>query len=117
LKKIIDNKPVHLKPQNCNGKEGTKKQWPDLSVCDLVYCPESLNDMCAYEIMIHYERFLMDARKTGKTFFPFLDDHPSSHAVYLKQMKTMKIPIITASDGFQNIKRAPCKLVNVHFLR
>ena len=56
--------------------------------------------------MMKYERGYYNGSKStnSNTKLPFSDDHPGCKVIYMKEMKHVKIPIISVSDGFPDIE-------------
>ena len=98
----LDDKDIDFKLRNCKGKSKKKTYWSDSTVNDIVYRPDCLVEKGAYELLMNYERGYYNGSNNTKSL-PFQDDHPGSDVIFLKQSKKVKIPIISASDGFHDI--------------
>ena len=82
-----------------------KKHWPDSTVYDIMHRLDELSDMCAYELIIKYERGFYNGNNNGHSDrkLPFMKDRPGVEVLHLKRAKKTMIPIIYASDGFHDI--------------
>ena len=69
------------------------------------FCPIELEDKCAYELMMNFERgyYYRNNKRCTDNKLPMDEDHPGFHAVFFKKSKHYTIPIISASDGFHDI--------------
>ena len=94
IEDYLDDKPVNFKSRNCKGKHGKKQFWADSFVNDIVYRSDCLAEVCAYELILHYERGYYNRNNTGQSDskYPFLPDHPGVDVIYHKKMKKLKFP-------------------------
>ena len=56
IEAYLDDKPIHFRPRFQKGKNEQNKHWPDSTVYDIVFRSEQLENLCAYELMMTYER-------------------------------------------------------------
>ncbi len=84
--------------------------WPDHSVNDYLYRPNSMEDMCFYEFIASCDCIHMSFNKMNNTDhtgmpilqdgeFAFQFDHPGRRYCYLKKSQKLKIPKISMPKG------------------
>ena len=78
IEDYLDGNTINFKPRNRKSKDGKKTYWPDSTVYDIIYRPETLEDVCAYDLMMKYERGYYNGKKTLLTI-------PSCHLQTITQ--------------------------------
>eukprot|EP00957_Ditylum_brightwellii_P016680 1254265-Ditylum_brightwellii.AAC.1 len=65
--------------------------------------------------MMKYERRKLNqsSKESGIQKNIFDDDHPGKHAIFLRESKHFKVPMITASEGFHDIRDLEIELNHV----
>eukprot|EP00957_Ditylum_brightwellii_P119104 9084314-Ditylum_brightwellii.AAC.1 len=98
MEDFLDDRPINFKPRHLKNGNNKTEYWADSSVCDIVHRPLSLENVCAYELMMKYERGKCNqsSKESGVQKHIFDDDHPGEHAIFLRESKHFKVPMITA---------------------
>ena len=111
LNKLNGEEPGDFELRRKNRSEsGDVVLWPDYSVNDYLYRPNSMEDMCFYEFIASCDRIHMSFNKMNNTDhtgmpilqdgeFPFQFDHPGRRYCYLKKSQKLKIPKISMPKG------------------
>eukprot|EP00957_Ditylum_brightwellii_P023975 1807840-Ditylum_brightwellii.AAC.1 len=102
MEDFLDEKPIHFKPRQSKKGKGKTECWADSSVYDIVHRLPSLDNICAYELMMKYERSKLNQsdKESGVNKHLFDNEHPGRHTIFLRKSKHFKVPIITANKGF-----------------
>ena len=111
LNKLNGEEPGDFVLRRKNRSEsGDVVLWPDYSVNDYLYRPNTMEDMCFYEFTASCDQVHMSFNKMNNTDhtgmpilqdgeFAFQFDHPNRRYCYLKKSQKLKIPKISMPKG------------------
>lgn len=101
LADVVDGKEVSFRLRK---SRQSGKLWADSFANDVIWRPAELENMCSYEMQMHYEKTLSKAvSKVGDTPLSFIGDHPGKKHAYLRRLERSKIPMISMGIGMPDM--------------
>eukprot|EP00957_Ditylum_brightwellii_P041515 3144378-Ditylum_brightwellii.AAC.1 len=106
MEDFLDDKPINFTPRQSKKGKGKTEYWADSSFYDIVHMPASLENICAYELMMKYERRKLNQSniESGVNKHLFDNEHPWRYTIFLRESNHFKVPIITANKGSHDIE-------------